>query len=174
MSSSVAQSCPTLCDPMNSSTPGLPVHHQLLEFTQTHVHWVGDAIQLSHSLSSPSPPAFNLSQHQSFQMSQPFASGGQSTGVSASASVLPMNSQDWFPLGLTGLMKPVSVYTLHIYLFSSFENEDLSHAGFRSTFMTSFLLDYFCKDTISTLGHILSSWRPGPQHIFFQGIEIDP
>ena len=60
---SVAQSCPTLCDPMDGSTPGLPVHHQLPEFTQTHVHWVGDAIQPSHPLSSPSP-TFNLSQHQ--------------------------------------------------------------------------------------------------------------
>ena len=57
--SSVAQSCPTLCDPMNCSTPGLPVHHQLPEFTQTHVHRVGDAIQPSHPLSSPSPPAPN-------------------------------------------------------------------------------------------------------------------
>ena len=67
--SSVTQSCPTLCDPMDCSTPGLPVHHQLPEFTQTHVHWVGDAIQPSHPLSSPSP-AFNLSQHQSlFQWS---------------------------------------------------------------------------------------------------------
>ena len=55
--SSAAQPCPTLCDPMNRSTPGLPVHHQLLEFTQTHVHWVSDAIQPSHPLSSPSPPA---------------------------------------------------------------------------------------------------------------------
>ena len=63
--SSVAQSCPTLCDPMNRSTPGLPVHHQLPEFTQTHVHWVGDAIQPFHPLSSPSPPAPNPSQHQS-------------------------------------------------------------------------------------------------------------
>ena len=62
--SSVAQSCPTLCDPMNYSTPGLPVHHQLLESTQTHVHWVGDAIQPSHPLSSPSPPTLNLSPHQ--------------------------------------------------------------------------------------------------------------
>ena len=61
--SSVAQSCPTLCDPMNHSTPGLPVHHKLPEFTQTHVHRVGDAIQPSH-LSSPSAPALNLSQHQ--------------------------------------------------------------------------------------------------------------
>ena len=62
--SSVAQSCPPLCDPMDCSTPGLPVHHQLPEFTQTHVHWVSDAIQPSHPLLSPSSPAFNLSQHQ--------------------------------------------------------------------------------------------------------------
>ena len=62
--SSVTQSCLTLCDPMNCSTPGLPVHHQLPEFTQTHVHWVDDAIQPSHPLSSPFPPAFSLSQHQ--------------------------------------------------------------------------------------------------------------
>ena len=63
--SSVAQSCPTLCDPMNCSMPGLPVHHQLLEFTQTHVHQVSDAIQPSHPLLSPSPPDPNPSQHQS-------------------------------------------------------------------------------------------------------------
>jgi len=63
--SSVTQSCPTLCNPMNRSTPGLPVHHQLPEFTQTQVHWVSDAIQPSHPLSSPSPPAPNPSQHQS-------------------------------------------------------------------------------------------------------------
>ena len=62
---SVAQSCPALCDPMNHSMPGLPVHHQLLEFTQTHVHQVNDAIQPSHPLLSPSPPALNPSQHQS-------------------------------------------------------------------------------------------------------------
>ena len=63
--SSVAQSCPTLCDPMNRSTPGLPVHHKLPEFTQTHVHRVSDAIQPSHPWSSPSPPALNPSHHQS-------------------------------------------------------------------------------------------------------------
>ena len=63
--SSVAQSCPTLCDPMNCSMPGLPVHHQLLEFTQTHVHQVGGAIQPSHPLSSPSPHGPNPYQHQS-------------------------------------------------------------------------------------------------------------
>ena len=62
--SSVAQSCPTLCDPMDCSTPGFPVYHQLPELTQTHVHRIGDAIQPSHPLSSPSPPAFNIPQHQ--------------------------------------------------------------------------------------------------------------
>ena len=62
--SSVAQSCPTLCDPMDCSTPGLPVHQQLLGLIQTHVHRIGDAIQPSHPLSSPSPPTFNLFQHQ--------------------------------------------------------------------------------------------------------------
>ena len=100
---SVAQLCPTLCDPMDRSTPDLPVHHQHPEFTQTHVHWVGDAIQPSHPLSSPSPPAFDLSQHQrSYQMSQLFISGGQNIGVSAPTSVLPMNTQDWSPLGWNG------------------------------------------------------------------------
>ena len=93
--SSVAQSCLTLWDPMDCSMPGFPVHQQLLEFTLTHVHQVGNAIQPSHPLSSPSPPAFNLSQHQGlFQMSQFFTSSGQSIGVSASASVLPMNIQN--------------------------------------------------------------------------------
>ena len=64
--SSVAQSCSTLCDHMNRSTPGLPIYHQLPEFTQTCVHWVGNATQPPHPQSSPSPPAFNLSQHQGF------------------------------------------------------------------------------------------------------------
>ena len=100
--SSVTQSCLTLCDPMNCSTPGLPVHHQLPESTQTHVNWVGDAIQPSHPLSSPSPPALNVSSIRSFQMSHLFVSGGQSIGVSASTSVLPVNTQDWSPLGWTG------------------------------------------------------------------------
>ena len=67
--SSVAKSCPTLCDPLKHSTPGLPVHHQLSEPTQTHVHRVGDAIQPSHPLLSPSPPALNLSQHQGLLLS---------------------------------------------------------------------------------------------------------
>ena len=99
--SSVAQWCPTFCDPMNNSTPGLPVHHQLPEFTQTHVHRVSDAIQPSHPLSSPSPSP-NPSQHQGLFQWVLFTSGDQSIGVSASASVLPMSTQDWSPLEWTG------------------------------------------------------------------------
>ena len=101
--SSVTQSCPTLCDLMNRSTPGLPVHHQLPEFTQTHIHRVRDAIQPSHPLSSPSPPAPNppsirvFSNESTLRMRCP-----KSIGISASASVLPMNTQDLSPLGWTG------------------------------------------------------------------------
>ena len=109
--SSVTQLCLTLCDTMNHSMPGLPVHHQLLESTQTHVHWVGDAIQQSHPLWWCHPTISSFSSHlQSFPasgsllMSQLLVSGGQSVGASASAPVLPMNIQDWFPLGWTGLI----------------------------------------------------------------------
>ena len=92
---SIAQSRRTLCDPMDCSTPGFPVLHQLPELTQIHVHRVSDAIQPSCPLSPPFPPAFNLSHYQGFfLMSQLFALGGQSIGASASASVLPMNIQD--------------------------------------------------------------------------------
>ena len=98
--SSVTQSCPTLCDPMNHSTPGLPVHHQLPEFTQTHVHWVSDAILPSVVPFSSCPQSLPTSG--SFPMSQLFTWGGQSTEVSASASVLPMNIQDRSPLEWTG------------------------------------------------------------------------
>ena len=92
--SSVAQLCPTLCSPMDCSKPGFPVQHQLPELAQTHVHRVGDAIQPSHSLSPPSPSALSFPASGSFLVSQLFALGGQSIGVSASASVLPMNIQD--------------------------------------------------------------------------------
>jgi len=102
--SSVTQLCPTLCDPMDCSRPGFPVHHQLLELTQTHVHWVGDAIQPSHLLLSPSPPAFNLSQNQGlFQRVSSSDQVDKILELQFSASVLPMNIQSWFPLELTGL-----------------------------------------------------------------------
>ena len=102
--SSVTQLCPSLCDPMDCSSPGIPVHHQLLELTQTHVHRVCDAIQPSHPVIpfSSCPQSFPASG--SFPMSQLFTSDGQRSGASASAVVPPMNIQDWFPLGLTGLI----------------------------------------------------------------------
>ena len=113
---SVTQSSSTLCNPMNCSTSGLPVHHQLREFTQTHVHWVGDAIQPSHPLSSPSPPDPNsLPASESFPMSQLFTWGGQSTGVSALASVLPKNTQDWSPLKWTGWISLQSMRLARVF-----------------------------------------------------------
>ena len=103
--SSVAQSCLTLCNPMDCSTSGFPVHHQLPEPTQTHVHHVGDAIQPSHPLSSPSPPTFDLSQHQG--LFQWVSSWHQVAKVLEFQFQLQPQSfqwiiQDWFPLGLTG------------------------------------------------------------------------
>ena len=94
---SVAKLYLTLCNSMNCCTPGFVVLRYLPEFAQTHVHWVSDAIQLSHPLSSPSPLALNLSQYQGL-----FQSGGQSIG--ASVSILPIYIQSWFPLGLTGFI----------------------------------------------------------------------
>ena len=100
--SSVPELCLTLCDPKDCNTSGLPIHHQLLEFTQIHVHWVGDAIQPSHPLSSPSPPTLNLSQHQGlFKWVTSSHQVAKSIVVSASTLVLPMNTQDWSPLGWT-------------------------------------------------------------------------
>ena len=102
--SSVTQSCPTFCDSMDCSIPCFPVHHQLLELAQTHGHWDGDAIQWSHPLWSPSPRAFNLSQHQGlFQWVSSLHQWPKYWGFSFSI-ILPMNIQNWFPLGLTGLI----------------------------------------------------------------------
>ena len=101
--SSVAQLCPTLCDPMNHSTPGLPVHHKLPEFTQTHVHWVSDVVQPSHPLSSPSPSAPNPSQHQGlFQWVSSLHQVAKVLEFQLQHQILPVNTQDWSPLGWTG------------------------------------------------------------------------
>ena len=89
--SSVARSCPTLCDPIDCSMPGLPVYHKLQEFTQTDVHWVSDAIQTSHTVFPFSSRLQSFTVSGSFLLSQFFKSDGQSIGVSASASVLPIN-----------------------------------------------------------------------------------
>ena len=121
---SVAQSCPTLCDPMNRTTPGLPVHYQLPEFTQTHIHGVSDAIQPSHPLSSPPPPAFNLSQHQVFSNESALCirwprywSFGFSISPSNEYSGLISFRIDWFDLhAVQGILK--SIYGWFTLLFS--------------------------------------------------------
>ena len=103
---SVAKSCPTLCNLMDCSMLGFSVLYHLPEFAQTHVHWVSDVIQPFHPISSPSPPVFSLSQHQG--LFQRVGSSHLHIGASASASALPMNIQDWFPLGWTGLIALLS------------------------------------------------------------------
>ena len=101
-----------------SPTPGV---------AQTHVLWVSDVIQQSHPLLPPSPPTFNLSQHWSFPMSQLFALGGQSIGVSASASVLPMNIQNWFPLGWTGCISLQSKgFSRGVFFNTTFQKHQFS------------------------------------------------
>ena len=93
---------------MDCSTLGFPVHHQLSEPVKTHVHWVSDAIQPCHPLSSPSPPTFNLSQHRVFSHEPAVHIRWPKYWSFSSASVLPMNIQDWFPLGWTGLISLLS------------------------------------------------------------------
>ena len=125
--SSVAQSCPTLCDPMNRSTPGLPVYHQIPEFTQTRVHWVSDAIQPSHCLSSPSPPAPNPSQHQSYPIGQLFTGSGMRWPKywSFSFSIIPSKEipgwvsfrMDWLDLLSKGLSRVFSNTTVQKHQF---------------------------------------------------------
>ena len=101
---SVTKSCLTLCDPINCSTPGFPVLHNLPEFAQTPVIWISDAIQPSYALSLPFPPAFKLSLHQVFSHESALHIKWPSIGASASVSVLTLSIQHWFPLVLSGLI----------------------------------------------------------------------
>ena len=101
---SVVQSCLTLCDPVDCSMPGFPVHYHFLELVQKHVHWVGDAIQPSHPVAPFSSLLQSFPASGSFLVSLFFTSGDQSIGASASASSLPVHIQGWFPLGSTGLI----------------------------------------------------------------------
>ena len=156
--SSIAQSCPTLCDLMNRSTPGLPVHHHFQESTQTPVHWVGEAIQpLSHPLSSPSPPAFNLAQHQGlFKWVSSSHQVAKNIGVSASASILPINTQDWFPLGWTGWIslqsKEAPKPSLKPFLVAFYYNQKkLFHMIFFEICLKDNNIIFFCKGSINSI-----------------------
>ena len=120
---SVIQSCPTLCNSMDTNTPGFPVLYYLPELAQTHVRRVGDVVQPSHPLSSPFPPTFNLSSIcRVFSNESAFVSGDQSIGASTSASVLLMNVQDWFPLGLTALISLQSKGLSRIFSNTTIQN----------------------------------------------------
>ena len=139
--SSVTQSCLTLWDPMDCSTPCLPVHHQLLEFTKIHVRWVGDAIQPSHPLSIHFFSCLqSFPESGSFPMNQFFTSGGQSIGLSVSASVLPMNVQDWLPLGWTGW---ISLHSQESSSTPQFKNINSSVLSFLYSLTLTSIHDYW-------------------------------
>ena len=168
MFSSVTQSCLTLCDPMDCSTPGFPVHQQLPELTQAHVHWVGDAIQPSHPLSSPSPSSLqSFPASGSFQMSQLFTSGGQSIGVSASASVIPNSGlisfrMDWLDL-LVVQGTPKSLFQHHsskasILWCSAFFVVQLSHPYMTTGKTVALTRRTFVGKVMPLLLNMLSSW----------------
>ena len=153
---------------MDCSTPGFPIHHQLMEFTQTHVHWVGDAIQPSHPLSSPSPPALLLSQHQGLfkWVSSSHQVAKVLIGVSVSGSVLPMNIQGWFPLGLTGLISLQSKSLLQhhssktsVLQCSAFFIVQLSHPYMTTRKTIALTRQTFVGKVMSLLFNIfLTSW----------------
>ena len=163
--SPVTESCPTLCNPMDCSTQGFPVHHQLPQLTQTHVHRVNDAISSSvipFSSCLQSFPGLG-----SFPMNQFFSLGGQSIGVSASASVLSMNIQDWFPLGWIGwislqskgLLRVFSNTTVQKHLFfrhSAFFILQLSHLYMTTGKSIALTRWTFASKVMSLLFNILS------------------
>ena len=170
--SSVAQSRLTLCDPMDCSKAGFPVHHQLLELAQTHVHRVelvmpSNRLTLCHPLLLLSSifPASG-----SFPIIWLFASGGQSIGASASASVLPVNSQDWFPLGLIGLISLLSKGFWRVFFKASI----FRHSAFFMVQLTS-IHDYIALSRRTFVGKVMSLLLIcclGLSWLFFQGASV--
>ena len=188
--SSVTLSCLTLCDTMNHSTPGLPVHHQLPESTQTHVHWVSDAIQPSHPLSSPSPPALNLSQHQ--RLFQWVISSHQvATVLDFQLLHLISFRMDWLDLlAVQGTLKSLLQHhssKASILLRSAFFMVQLSHtymttgntiALTRQTFVgkvMALLFNMLSRLVITFLPrskHLLISWRQSPSAVILEPRKI--
>ena len=179
---SVAQSWPTLCNPIDCSMPGFLVLYYLLEFAQTYLHRGDDAIWTSPPMSSPSPPALSLSQNESFPMSWLFTSGDQSIGASASASVLPVNIQGWFPLGLTGLISLVSKGLSRVFssttvgkhqFFSvqpSLWSNSHSHRWLLkkpSLWLYGPLLAKWCLWFFNTLSRFVIAYHPRSKHLNF-------
>ena len=141
--SSITQSCSTLCYPMDCSMRGLPVHHQLPEFTQTHVHWVGDAIQPSHPLASPSPTAFNLSQHQGL-FSESVLHIRWPKYWSFSFRISPSDTiWDWFPLGLIGWISLQSKGFSRVFSNTTFKSVNSSALSFLYSPALTSIHDYW-------------------------------
>ena len=152
--STVAQTSLT-CNPKDCSMPNFPVHHQLREFAQTHIHSVGDAIQPSHPLSPFSSYPQSLPASGSFLMRQLFTSGGQSIGASASASALPMYIQGWFPLRLTGLPSFLSKGLSRVF-YSTIQNHQFFCAQlslWSNSHIHTWLLE---KPKLWLYGHLLA------------------
>ena len=181
---SVTKSCLILCDPKDYSTPGFPALHYFLEFDQTHVHWVGDAIQASQPLLSPSPPALNLSQHQSlFQWVSSSHQVAITIGASALALVLPMNIQGWFPLVLTNLMSLLSkglwkvlssitvwkhqIFSLSLFYGPTGKTIVLTRWTFvgKGTSLLFNMLSMFVIAFLTRSKHLLISWLQSPSAV---------
>jgi len=168
-----------LCNPMDCSIPGFPVFHYLPEFAQTCVHWVDDAIQPSHPLSSPSPPGFNLFPVSgSFPVSQFFASCGQSIGASVSASVLPMNIQGWFFLAVQGTLKSLLQHHISkasILWCSAFFMVQLSHVYMTTGKTIALTLQTFVSKVMSLLFNMLSrfvvAFLPRSKHLLISCLQ---
>ena len=143
--SSVTQSCPTLWDPTDCSTPGFPVHQQLLELAQTHVHWVGDAIKPSHPLVPFSSYLRSFLGSGSFPVCQFFAWGSQNTGASTSTSVLSVNIQDWFPFGWTAWISLQSTGLSGVFSKPQFKSINFLALSFLYSPTFTSIYDYWKK-----------------------------
>ena len=174
---SVTKSYLILCDPMDCSMPYFPLFYHLLEFAQSHVHWVSDAIQLSHLLSAPSPPALNVSQHQCLlQWIGSSHQVGQSIVASASASVLPKNIQGWFPLGLTGLISLLSKELSRVFSSTTIQKRQFFSTQaslWSSSHICTWLLE---KPQLWLYGYLSAKWflicSLALLQLFFQGASI--
>ena len=139
-------------------TPDFPVLHHLPEVAQTHVHWISDALQPSHPLSSPSPSAFNLSQYQGLFQWVDSASDGQSIGTSASASILQMSIQDWFPLVLTGLISLQSKGIWRVFSNTTFQKHQFFSAQL-SLWSNSHIHTWLLEKTVALTRRTIIEWE---------------
>ena len=182
--SSVAQSCPTLCDPMNCSMPGLLVHHQLLEFTQTHVHWAGDAIQPSHPLSSPSPPAPNPSQHQglfkwvssSHQVAKILSFSFNISSSSEHPGLISFRIDGWISLQSKGLLRVFCNTTVQKHQFcSAFFTVQLSHpymtTGKTIVLTTRTFVSKVMSLLLSVLSRLVTTFLPRSKHLLISWLQ---